>query len=127
MRLKVRAHGRHFVSWSRHGGYRTTNGVFLMPANHLNPIRREIALRCAFEPVWKHEDSDWAVRLHRDGALRSETLVSEPIYYRSRRSWAYQCVVERTERVRHPLGLQLQNRHRVRRWLRTAATGRKYP
>lgn len=118
-------HPRPFRASARNGDYRSENGVFLMPANHLNPIRREIAIRYEFEPVWRHEDSDWALQLHRAGALRTETFVAEPIYhYRSRRSWAYQYLVERTEWVRHPLGLRLQNRHQIRRWLRATASGR---
>jgi hypothetical protein len=114
-------HLRPFRASTRNSEYRTENGVFLMPANHLNPIRREIALRYAFEPVWRQEDSDWALRLGRAGALRSETFVPAPVYhYRSRRWWAYQILVERTEWLRHPLGLQLHNRHRLWRWLRAA-------
>jgi hypothetical protein len=121
-------HLRSFCASTRNSDYRTENGVVLMPANHLNPIRREIALRYAFEPVWRQEDSDWALRLGRAGALRTETFIAAPVYhYRSRRSWAYQKLVEQTESLRRPLGLQLHNRHRFRRWVRALAAGESTP
>jgi hypothetical protein len=112
-------HTRRFVSSRRNTEYRTEGGVILMPPNHLNPIRREIALRYPFEDVWRDEDSDWAMRISRDGAIREEAFVGEPLYvYNSRRLWAYQRLVEATEFVRHPLGIRLQHRTRVRRWVR---------
>jgi hypothetical protein len=82
-------------------------------------MRSSVARRYRYEDVTRGEDSDRAIRMSRDRALRSEVFLDETLYYyRSRRSWAYQLLVERTEFLRHPLGLQLHNRHRMRRWAR---------
>ena len=110
---------RTFVYSNRFREYRTRKGVYERPPHHLNPIRADIARAYPFEPVWKAEDSDWAMRMSRDGALKRETFVSEELYhYCSRRSWMYQAALDWTEFIRHPLGLQLRNRLRIRRWLR---------
>jgi hypothetical protein len=57
--------------------------------------------------------------LARDGVLAREAMIEPTLYYyRWRRHFAYQALLDRTEWIRHPLGLQLVNRHRLRRWLR---------
>lgn len=112
-------HPRLFIYSTRYREYRTEGGMDLRPPHHLNPIRREIALRYKFEDVSYSEDADWAMRMSRERALRREFFVDEVIYhYFSRRRWAYQLFLDRTELIRHPLGLQLVNRLRVQRWLR---------
>lgn len=109
---------RPFVYSTRFREYRTRHGVYERPPHHLNPIRADIARSYPFEPVWKAEDSDWAMRMSRDRALKREVFVDEELYsYNSRRLWVYQAALDRTEFIRHPLGLQLRNRHRIRRWL----------
>jgi hypothetical protein len=88
-------------------------------------VRAEIARRYPFEEVRSAEDSDWALRIARDGVLVRERMIAPTLYYyRSRRRWAYQSLLDRTEWIRHPLGVQLVNRHRVRRWLRSRRGGR---
>jgi hypothetical protein len=118
------AHARPFVMSNRYRAYRTRDGCYTRPPHHLNPVRAEIARRYPFEEVRSGEDSDWALRMARDGVLGRERMI-EPIlyYYRSRRRWAYQAALDRTEWIRHPLGVQLVNRHRVRRWLRGRLRG----
>jgi hypothetical protein len=112
-------HPHVFIYSIRFREYRTKNGVYLRPPHHLNPIRREIAARYRFEDVSYSEDADWAMRMCRDRVLRREAFIDDIIYYYySRRSWTYQHWLDRTERLRHPLGLQLVNRLRFRRWLR---------
>jgi glycosyltransferase involved in cell wall biosynthesis len=113
------AHPREFIHSLRYDHYFSRHGTYYRPPYHLNPIRREIAARYRFDEVRRGEDVDWAVRLCRDGALRKEHFVESPLYYyRSRRWWAYQSLLDRTESVRHPLGLQWHNRLRLRRWCR---------
>jgi glycosyltransferase involved in cell wall biosynthesis len=110
---------RRFVHSLRYREYATRDGVYCRPPYHLNPIRRSIARRYRFEEVDYSEDIDWAMRLCRDGALREEVFIDEPIYfYRSRRNWRYQQLIDRSEPVRHRLGLRLAERLRMRRWLR---------
>lgn len=114
------AASRTFIYSTRYKQYRTRNGIYQRPPHHLNPIRRQIARRYAFEPVWTSEDSDCALRMARDGALRTEVFLDEVIYYyRSQRKAWVQSALDHTEFIRHPLGLQWVNRLRVRRWWRS--------
>ncbi len=109
-----------FVMSNRYRGYRFQHGCYTRPPHHLNPVRTEIARRYSFEAVRSAEDSDWALRVARDGVLDREVMIQSPLYYyRSRRFWAYECFLDRTEWLRHPLGLQFVHRHRLRRWMRT--------
>ena len=109
-------HPRPFEHSRRNEGYSSTGGVYRRPPYHLNPVRRSIALEYPFAEVDYSEDIDWALRLARDGALKTERFVDEPVYvYRSRRHYAYMWALDRTERVRHALGLTMANRLRARR------------
>lgn len=112
------AHPRPFVHSLRYQEYFSQYGVYYRPPNHLNPIRRAIALRYPFADINYSEDMDWALRLCRDRALRTEVMLDEPIYtYYSRRAWRYQQFIDWSTPLRHKLGLQLANRVRVQRWL----------
>jgi hypothetical protein len=104
---------RTFVYSAAYRHYHTVNGVYRRPPHHLNPIRRAIALRYPFLDVRRSEDAEWALRIARDGALQREHFVDHLVYrYYSRRWWLAQWTIDRTERIRHPLGLQLVNRLR---------------
>jgi hypothetical protein len=71
-------------------------------------------LRYPFLPVRRSEDAECALRMARDGALWNEHFVDHLLYhYHSRRWWVAQWVVDRTERIRRPLGLQIVNRLRL--------------
>lgn len=105
---------RSFAYSIRYPTYRTMNGVYLRPPHHLNPMRRAIALRYPYLAVRRSEDAECALRMARDGALRREYFIERPVYrYYSRRWWVVQWTIDRTERVRHPLGLQMVNRLRL--------------
>jgi hypothetical protein len=109
-----------FVMSNRYREYAWTGDRYVRPPHHLNPIRREIATRYRFEEVDHHEDSDWAMRICRDGVLEHEVMIEGLLYhYNARRSWLYQRALDRTEFVRHPLGLKVSNRLRIKRALRT--------
>ncbi len=115
------AHPHRFVYSLRYEHYFSRGGVYYRPPYILNPIRREIAQQFAFEPVNFNEDIDWAMRLARARALRRETMIDSSIYfYFSRRRWQTQWLIDATEPIRHPLGLQFANRLRVVRWLRAS-------
>lgn len=61
--------------------YQRPDGQHCRPPNHLNPIRRSIALQYPFCDVSHGEDTDFALRLSRRYALRTERSAgSEPIY-----------------------------------------------
>jgi glycosyltransferase involved in cell wall biosynthesis len=113
------SHARTFVHSLRYKGYRHVKGTYLRPPLHLNPMRRDIAKRYRFPDINYSEDIDWGMRICRDGVLAREYFLSEVLYYyRSRRPWWYQWLLDRTETIRHALGMQLANRVRIQRWLR---------
>jgi len=63
----------------------TSNGEFsdkhVRPPNHLNPIRRSIAIRYDFKEIDFGEDSDWSLRICGDKAIKTERQVEKPLYY----------------------------------------------
>jgi len=72
-------------------------------------------LKYPFLEVSYSEDVEWALRLHRDRALKREEFIDVPLYfYRSQRWWNYQLLLDWSEPVRHLLGLRMVNRLRVR-------------
>lgn len=88
---------------------------YFRPPAHLNPIRREIAIRYRFADISYSEDFDWACRMRDDGALHQEFFIESPLYfYRSRRWWPYQSILDLTESFRHRYGITMLNRlHRL--------------
>ena len=94
--------------------------MYFRPPYHLNPVKREIASKYMFEDINYSEDIDWAMRICRDGALKKEFLIDKVIYfYNSRRSRYYQALLDLSEPFRHALGLQLANRVRMKRLLKS--------
>ena len=60
--------------------YRSMRG-YERPPNHLNPMRRDIALQYSFEDISMGEDTDWAMRISLDGILKKEIFLPRVIYY----------------------------------------------
>lgn len=109
---------REFVHSIRYQEYVTRGGVYCRPPYILNPMRRDVASRFAFADVSYAEDAEWALRIARTGALRTEHMLEPVIYrYHSRRHWMLQAAIDLTEPVRRPLGLEFANRVRAGRWL----------
>ena len=118
-------HPRQFVHSLRYDRYFTRRGTYFRPPYHLNPIRRDIARRYRFEEIDYSEDIDWAMRICRDGALKREEFIDSVLYYyRSRRCWLWQILLDLTEPLRHPLGIQMSNRISIRRWWRSKISQR---
>lgn len=116
------SHPREFVHSLQYKDYFSRNHTYYRPPYHLNPIRREIAARYAFPDVSYSEDIDWALRIRSDGALRNEEFIEKVIYYyRSRRAWSYQWVLDHTEGVRHRFGIRMANRLPVQQAIRDIA------
>jgi len=56
--------------------------MYYRPPNHLNPIRRSIAIRYPFVDESHGEDTDYAMRIQKDGAIKTCKMpVEHPIYY----------------------------------------------
>jgi glycosyltransferase involved in cell wall biosynthesis len=60
---------------------RAKDGTFLRTPNHLNPIRRSIALKHPFTCKNYGEDTDYAMSMLRASALKTETFLDDPPMY----------------------------------------------
>jgi glycosyltransferase involved in cell wall biosynthesis len=56
------------------------NGLYARPPNHLNAIRRKVALQIGFADMRCGEDQDFSERLCASGLIRSEYRIKAPIY-----------------------------------------------
>jgi hypothetical protein len=61
--------------------YAEVNGVYVRPPNHLNPIKRNLAIQFQFPCQDFGEDADWAMKVCRSGVLKTEVVISVPYYY----------------------------------------------
>jgi glycosyltransferase involved in cell wall biosynthesis len=55
------------------------DGIYFRCPNHLNPIKREIALQVKFEPINFQEDRVYSSRIY--PLLKTETYINGPIYF----------------------------------------------
>lgn len=79
-------HSVKCMDWSQE---RTSDGGmrYLRTPNHLNPMRRELALDIGYKPMMRGEDADFSTRLYRKhGATMKERFIDGYLYdylYRS--------------------------------------------
>ena len=105
------SHPREFTHSLQYEVYSSRRHNYFRPPYHLNPILRSIAVKYPFREVNYSEDIEWCLRLQRARALTCEEFVDQPLYfYKSRRWWIYQLLLDWSEPVRHALGLRLTNR-----------------
>jgi len=57
------------------------NHVYYRPPNHLNCVRRELAIQCPFPDWQRSEDSNYCFQLRDKGLLKTEFVIPEVIYY----------------------------------------------
>ena len=77
-------HGEHrkeFVHSLHYPTYFEQNNVYYRPPNHLNPIKRSIALQFKFPETFHGEDLCWTMALTASGLLKTESTVDEPYYF----------------------------------------------
>ena len=56
-------------------------GIFLRPPNHINPVKREIAVKFPFPKKSFGEDVNYSLAMVKAEALKTEVVVPEPIYF----------------------------------------------
>ncbi len=101
-------HPRRMVHSIRYRDWRHLDGQYVRPPCHIMPIRRSIAVRYAFADIDYAEDMDWTMRMSREGALSSEVTIDSVLYfYDCRRHYAFQWLLDRSQPLRHALGLRL--------------------
>jgi len=66
-----------------HDKWETTTGAikYLRNPNHLNCIKRSIAIQVKFPEISHGEDSAWSKELHEKGLLKSEYYTDKILYY----------------------------------------------
>lgn len=57
------------------------NNIYYRPPNHLNPIKREIAIKFKFPEKNFGEDIDWSMTICNSGLLKKEEIITEPYYF----------------------------------------------
>jgi len=101
---------RKLVHSVAHREWCYSQGEYIRPPCHITPIRRDIALKYRFASKDLAEDMEWTMRMSSDRALKQEVVLDEVLYYyHCRRSYLYQWLLDRTQTVRHALGLRHTN------------------
>lgn len=72
---------RPFYHSLRHNKYHEDAEGYYRYPNHLNPIKASIAKQFRFAEKNHGEDTEWATAIHNAGALKSEAIVPEVLYY----------------------------------------------
>ena len=72
---------RKFVHSIIHSSYFEANGIYYRPPNHLNVIRKSIAVLFDFPNKNHGEDSDWAMNICRAKAIKTERRIDKPMYF----------------------------------------------
>jgi hypothetical protein len=72
---RIFEHSTKYPKWER------IDGCFVRPPNHVNPIRRDLALGVGFESKNWGEDRDFSEKLLRTGCLTVEAWVEPVLYY----------------------------------------------
>ncbi len=77
-----RVHRRvRFYHTIRNSTYFDSPRGFERPPNHLNPMKREIALRHRCDEKNFGDDTDWAMDIVKAGDLKTEVFIDKPIYF----------------------------------------------
>jgi hypothetical protein len=72
---------RKFIHSIQYDKYFEQSDIYFRPPNHLNPIKREIAIRFIFPQVNNMEDTNWAMQIARSKLLKKEEPIYEPYYF----------------------------------------------
>jgi len=79
-------HPKLFMHSIKYSDYYDGDPIFLRPPNHLNPIRRSIAIKFPFPNFYIGEDFTWAREISKSGLLRKEETIKVPYYFYRYRS-----------------------------------------
>lgn len=72
-------HSIEHTRWWERGHGRSAE--YFRPPNHLNPMKRDIAVGFPFQEVNFGEDKDWSERIAKAGVLKREVKIPAVIYY----------------------------------------------
>lgn len=72
---------KKFIHSINHKEYFEYNNTYFRPPNHLNPIKRSIAIQFRFPEKNFGEDTQWALEIAQSGLLQKEELIDIPYYF----------------------------------------------
>jgi glycosyltransferase involved in cell wall biosynthesis len=72
---------KRFYHSLKYTNYTQNDSEYFRPPNHLNPMRRSIAVQFMFAEKNYGEDTDWAMMIARSKLLRTEEVIEEPYYF----------------------------------------------
>ncbi len=72
---------RTFIHSIKYTSWFEKDFIYYRPPNHLNTIRRDIAIKFKFPEKNHGEDADWSMQIAKSGLLKKEALISEPYYF----------------------------------------------
>ena len=61
--------------------YFEQDNTYFRPPNHINPIKRSIAVQFAFPEKNVGEDTDWAMAIARSKLIKTEEVIETPYYF----------------------------------------------
>jgi hypothetical protein len=80
----ITANGRNpqlFIHSIRYTTWFEENKIYYRPPNHLNPIRRSIAIQFSFPEINRSEDFGWSMQIQRSNLIKTEEFIDEPYYF----------------------------------------------
>ena len=72
---------KEFIHSIRYKEYTEDAYLYYRPPNHLNPIKREIALQFKFPSINLGEDFNWSMEICKSGILQNEVFLDSIIYF----------------------------------------------
>jgi hypothetical protein len=72
---------RLFIHSIKYKSWYEKDGIYYRPPNHLNPIKRDIALKFKFPEINYGEDAKWSMAIANSGLLKTEAHISVPYYF----------------------------------------------
>lgn len=75
------ANPRKFIHSIAYDQYFERGSVYYRPPNHLNPIKRSVAIQFAFPEKNFGEDTDWAMLIANSKLLKTEEVIETPYYF----------------------------------------------
>ena len=72
---------KRFIHSLKYNSYFEKAGTYYRPPNHLNTIKRELALKVKYPDINFGEDTDWAMKLSQSGLLKKEYKINTVLYY----------------------------------------------
>lgn len=70
-----------FIHSIKYDDYFEQNNIYFRPPNHINPIKRSIAIQFAFPEKNVGEDTDWAMSIAHSKLIKTEEVIETPYYF----------------------------------------------